>query len=167
MDDLDFGSEDKRGYWLPHRRISYGPAFAWPPQPARFLKWFFAFPGYLFPWNVLYAVFAVGIWVYLTPDLDRFASPTLGLIGFMLVDIGTDQFDVGAGVDAHEFVAGPTAGVHAAGHGRGAERVVPPRRQCGEVGAGDDQMVDGGEVTHGGAQVSLRSALTLRSVYGG
>ncbi|MDJ0640682.1 MAG: sterol desaturase family protein [Paracoccaceae bacterium] len=85
MDDLEFGSEDKRGYWSPHRRISYGPAFAWPPQPARFVRWFFGFPGYLLPWNVLYAALAVLIWFYATPALESFAAPTLGLFGLMLV----------------------------------------------------------------------------------
>ena len=33
MDDSKYGSEDSRGYWTPDRRISYGPVFAWPPQP--------------------------------------------------------------------------------------------------------------------------------------
>lgn len=79
MDDSEYGSVDNRGYWRPNERISYGPTFVWPPQPKAFLKWFFAFPGYLLPWNVLYAVFAVVIWVYLTPALERFETLTFGL----------------------------------------------------------------------------------------
>ena len=85
MDDSDFGREDKRGYWAPDKRISYGPTFVWPPQPRAFLKWFFGLPGYLLPWNVLYAVGAVGIWWVFTPALERFAAPSLGLIALMLV----------------------------------------------------------------------------------
>jgi hypothetical protein len=34
-------------------------AFDWPPRPRSLLKWFFGFPGYLLPWNLLYAVAAV------------------------------------------------------------------------------------------------------------
>jgi sterol desaturase/sphingolipid hydroxylase (fatty acid hydroxylase superfamily) len=84
MDDSKFGSEDSRGYWAPDKRISYGPTFVWPPQPRAFLKWVFGFPGYLLPWNVLYAVAAVGIWMFLTPALERFETPTLSLFGLML-----------------------------------------------------------------------------------
>ncbi len=79
MDDAEFGSEDQRGYWTPHTRVSYGPAFAWPPQPKALFKWIFAFPGYLLPWNVLYALLALAIWAYLTPALDRFETVTPGL----------------------------------------------------------------------------------------
>lgn len=84
MDDSKLGTEDARGYWTPKKRISYGPTFVWPPQPRAFLKWFFGLPGYLLPWNVLYAVAALGIWAFLTPELERFAAPTLGLIALML-----------------------------------------------------------------------------------
>ena len=85
MDDSELGKEDARGYWAPHARVSYGPAFAWPPMPRAFVKWFFGFPGYLLPWNVLYALVALGIWVFFTPDLERFVAPTIGLIALMLV----------------------------------------------------------------------------------
>ena len=44
------------GFWTPKEPVSYGPAFDWPPRPRALLKWFFGFPGYLWPWNVLYAV---------------------------------------------------------------------------------------------------------------
>jgi len=84
MDDSDFGTEDSRGYWRPSQRISYGPTFVWPPQPRAFLKWFFGLPGYLLPWNVFYAVFAIGIWVYLTPALERFETLTFGLASLIL-----------------------------------------------------------------------------------
>ena len=77
VDDLRFGTEDKRGNWTPSKPISYGPAFAWPPQPQTFVKWFFGFPGYLLPWNVLYAALALFIWFYLTPPLENFATLTL------------------------------------------------------------------------------------------
>ncbi|MEM8748861.1 MAG: sterol desaturase family protein [Pseudomonadota bacterium] len=76
MDDSKLGAEDARGYWTPDKRISYGPAFAWPPQPKALFKWFFGFPGYLLPWNVLYAIAAFAIWYYLTPALEVFETLT-------------------------------------------------------------------------------------------
>lgn len=70
MDDRAFGTEDGKGSWTPREPISYGPAFAWPPQPRALIKWLFGFPGYFLPWNVLYAVAALLIWQFLTPSLD-------------------------------------------------------------------------------------------------
>ncbi len=77
MDDSAFGTDDRRGNWTPRARISYGPAFAWPPQPVALFKWFFGFPGYLFPANALYAALAGVIWLHLTPPLDVASDHTL------------------------------------------------------------------------------------------
>jgi hypothetical protein len=85
MDDAKYGTEDSRGYWQPKGRISYGPVFEWPPKPKVLLKWFFGFPGYLFPWNVIYAVAAVGIWVYLTPALETMRTFSFSWAGLILV----------------------------------------------------------------------------------
>lgn len=84
IDDLDFGKEDSRGGWAPDRRVSYGPTFRWPPQPVAFVKWFFGFPGYLLPWNALYAVAAVLIWAFLTPSLDTLKTFSFGWAGLIL-----------------------------------------------------------------------------------
>ncbi|MEP4432811.1 MAG: sterol desaturase family protein, partial [Hyphomicrobiales bacterium] len=70
MDELKFGKIDARGGWAPDKPISYGPAFAWPPQPKALFKWFFGFPGYFLPWNLLYAFAAILIWLFLTPSLE-------------------------------------------------------------------------------------------------
>ena len=67
MGESDFGREDSRGDWSPDKPISYGPLFAWPPKPRALVTWFFGIPGYLLPWNLAYAIAAVGIWFFLTP----------------------------------------------------------------------------------------------------
>ena len=85
MDDSKVGTEDSRGYWVPNDRVSYGPVFEWPPRPKVLVKWFFGFPGYFLPWNVLYAVAAVGIWLYLTPPLDAFQTFSFGWAGLILL----------------------------------------------------------------------------------
>jgi sterol desaturase/sphingolipid hydroxylase (fatty acid hydroxylase superfamily) len=69
MDDKAFGKEE-RGNWTPNRLVSYGPLMAWPWKLVPFLKWFFGYPGFLFPWAVLYAALALGIWAFLTPSLE-------------------------------------------------------------------------------------------------
>ena len=85
MDDSKFGTEDSRGYWAPKEPISYGPAFAWPPEPRKLLKWFFGFPGYFLPWNVLYALAAIAIWFYLTPPLETFETFSFSWAGLILL----------------------------------------------------------------------------------
>ncbi len=49
--------------------ISYGPAFDWPPDPKRLVKWLFGFPGYFLPWNVFYAGVALVLWAWFSPGL--------------------------------------------------------------------------------------------------
>mgnify|MGYP001335688427 FL=1 len=85
MDDLKFGAEDARGYWKPIKSISYGPFFEWPPKPKALFKWFFGFPGYLLPWNLLYALAAIIIWLYLTPPLEKMTTLKVDWIGFILL----------------------------------------------------------------------------------
>lgn len=85
MDDAAFGTDDRRGNWVPKNPISYGPAFDWPPRPAALFKWFFGFPGYLLPWNVLYAVAALLIWTYLTPSLETMRTFGAGWVGLILL----------------------------------------------------------------------------------
>ena len=50
------------------------PVWAWPPAPLKLLKWVFAYPGFLLPWNVVFFGIAVATWAYLTPELARMAN---------------------------------------------------------------------------------------------
>lgn len=85
MDDSAYGTDDRRGNWAPAKPISYGPAFNWPPDPKALLKWFFGFPGYFLPWNVLYAVAALLIWRYLTPPLETMTEFRASWVGLILL----------------------------------------------------------------------------------
>lgn len=85
MDDSAFGKEDSRGNWKPDAPVSYGPVFTWPPKARVLFKWFFGFPGYFLPWNVLYAVAAVLIWMFLTPSLETLKTFSISWIGLILL----------------------------------------------------------------------------------
>ena len=85
IEETDLGSRDKRGYWKPKKSISYGPFFEWPPKPKALFKWFFGFPGYLLPWNLLFALAAIIIWLYLTPPLEKMTTLNVDWIGFILL----------------------------------------------------------------------------------
>src|SRR5579884_4092268 len=75
----------RRGGWKPEALLRPPPVFVWPPRPAAFLRWFFGYPGYLWPWNAAYTVIALLTWLYLTPDLARMRSFEPGWIAQLFV----------------------------------------------------------------------------------
>ena len=83
--ESEFGTEDSRGYWTPHKLISYGPVFTWPPDPKALFKFFFHVPGYFLPSNFIYALAAVCIWVFLTPSMESMQSLAPGWILLVLL----------------------------------------------------------------------------------
>jgi sterol desaturase/sphingolipid hydroxylase (fatty acid hydroxylase superfamily) len=85
MNDAQFGSRDKRGDWKPFYRIEYPPLFMWPVRPVQFLKWFFGYPGYLLPWNIIYALFSTMIWLYLTPSMATTQTFSVGWLSYLLL----------------------------------------------------------------------------------
>jgi sterol desaturase/sphingolipid hydroxylase (fatty acid hydroxylase superfamily) len=47
--------------------VQPAPIFVWPPKPGRLLRVLLGFPGYLWPWNVMYAGIALVTWQFLMP----------------------------------------------------------------------------------------------------
>jgi sterol desaturase/sphingolipid hydroxylase (fatty acid hydroxylase superfamily) len=82
--DSEIGKRDRRGDWRPFKRLKPPPLMVWPPQPVGFLKWLFGYPGYLWPWSVLYLVVAVLTWTYLTPALTTMQGFAFGWVGLIL-----------------------------------------------------------------------------------
>lgn len=64
MDDLKYGTRNKRGDWAPSEPAGTAPLFVFPPQPMKLLKWL---PHYFFPYNVLFALSAVAWWQWVLP----------------------------------------------------------------------------------------------------
>lgn len=54
MDDLKFGTRNKRGDYAPGGPLEVAPVLVWPPRPLKFLAWL---PGYFLPWNAVLARF--------------------------------------------------------------------------------------------------------------
>src|SRR5437588_4809772 len=84
-DAIQIRKRDRRGEWQPAELPKMPPVFVWPPQPRNFAKWFFGYPGYLWPWNTTYAVVASLTLVYLTPDLASMKTFQFGWIAFIFV----------------------------------------------------------------------------------
>jgi sterol desaturase/sphingolipid hydroxylase (fatty acid hydroxylase superfamily) len=71
MDDLAFGSRNKRGDWTPNEPAATAPLFIFPLKPLALLKWI---PSYFLPFNLLFAASAYVWWAYLLPDFFRFQN---------------------------------------------------------------------------------------------
>ena len=76
---------DQRGDWHPAVRPDAPPIWKWPPRPLQVLQWIFANPGYLFPWNVMFAGIAILTWLYTQPELSRMAEFEIGWIAHIFL----------------------------------------------------------------------------------
>jgi sterol desaturase/sphingolipid hydroxylase (fatty acid hydroxylase superfamily) len=77
MDDLSFGTRDKRGNWKPSGKLEVAPLYALPPRPLALLRWL---PGYFLPWNALFAVSAVAYWYWAVPPPEAMQTLSWGWI---------------------------------------------------------------------------------------
>jgi sterol desaturase/sphingolipid hydroxylase (fatty acid hydroxylase superfamily) len=67
MDDLRFGTRDKRGDWAPAAHLQIAPFYRLPPNILAVIRWL---PGYFLPWNLLFAISAVLYWHFVVPDVE-------------------------------------------------------------------------------------------------
>ena len=72
--DTQAGIRNARGEWRPAEAIALAPINAWPPQPARTARWFFGFPGFLWPYNAFWLGVTLITWFFLTPSLGAMAT---------------------------------------------------------------------------------------------
>ena len=69
MVETPLGTRDARGNWRPPYIIEKPIFMSWPLKPVAVLKFFFGWPGYLWPWNALFFAFPLVAWLYMTPPL--------------------------------------------------------------------------------------------------
>ena len=81
MDDLKFGSRDKREDWAPSKALEPAPIWLFPPQPKKILAWI---PAFFFPYNVLFMVSAVAYWHLVVPEPEEMQSFAWGWVLKML-----------------------------------------------------------------------------------
>jgi sterol desaturase/sphingolipid hydroxylase (fatty acid hydroxylase superfamily) len=82
MDDLIYGTRNKRGDWKPKEAIEPPPVFVWPPRLLGLLRWL---PHYLVPWNALFLGLAMLFWFFLTPPMAMLRTLAPGWILYLLV----------------------------------------------------------------------------------
>jgi sterol desaturase/sphingolipid hydroxylase (fatty acid hydroxylase superfamily) len=77
MDDLKYGTRNKRGDWSPGEAAATAPLFVLPPQPLKLLKWL---PSYFLPYNLLFALSAVAWWHWVLPEVEIMKSLAWGWV---------------------------------------------------------------------------------------
>ncbi len=82
MDDLQFGTRNKRGDWTPKEPLKVAPLLVWPWSITAFLKWL---PGYFLPWNALFMAIAIAIWWFALPSMETMKTLAPGWIAFIWV----------------------------------------------------------------------------------
>ena len=71
MDDLRFGTRNKRGDWAPNAIPEIAPFWSWPPQVLKVLKWL---PGYIWPWNAFHMAATLAYWYWVIPDVETMTT---------------------------------------------------------------------------------------------
>ncbi len=82
MDDLTFGTRDKRQNWTPKDPLKTAPVFVYPPRPAEFLAWL---PHYFLPWNLLLFAAAAAAWLWLTPGTETLKTVSPGWVAWLAI----------------------------------------------------------------------------------
>jgi sterol desaturase/sphingolipid hydroxylase (fatty acid hydroxylase superfamily) len=77
MDDLKYGSRNKRGDWVPNAPAQPAPLFAFPPRPLAVLKWL---PSYIFPYTAFYFLTALVWWHWVVPPVEVMQSLAWGWV---------------------------------------------------------------------------------------
>lgn len=67
MDDLAWGSRDKRGDWAPAARLEVAPFWQWPMRAGELVAWA---RGYLWPWNAIHLATALAYWHLVVPEVE-------------------------------------------------------------------------------------------------
>lgn len=67
MDDLQFGTRNKRGDWKPKDILEVSPLWSWPPRPAKLMQWL---AGYLWPWNFFIMATTLLWWNFVIPTAE-------------------------------------------------------------------------------------------------
>ena len=75
MDDLQFGTRNKRGDWAPSARLDVAPFWRRPLRLGAVLRWI---PDYLWPWNAFHMATALACWFYIVPGVEVMKTLSFG-----------------------------------------------------------------------------------------
>ena len=77
MDDLLYGTRNKRGDWTPNEPPQVPPFWSWPPKVSAVLRWI---PGYVWPWNAFHMATTLAYWYWVIPSMDTMRTLSWGWV---------------------------------------------------------------------------------------
>ncbi|MDD9732739.1 sterol desaturase family protein, partial [Mameliella sp. AT18] len=80
MDDLQYGTRDKRGNWAPNAPLEIAPFWL-----GKFNKMGAFLVDYLWPWNAFHMATALLYWVFVIPDAQTLATLSWGWPLYLLL----------------------------------------------------------------------------------
>jgi sterol desaturase/sphingolipid hydroxylase (fatty acid hydroxylase superfamily) len=101
MDDLAFGTRNKRGDWRPNEPVALPPMWCKPFSLPAVLRWI---PGYLFPWNAFHLAMALLYWRFVIPDVDTLKTLSWGWALWLYVVNGLCIFVMYGSVEIFYYV---------------------------------------------------------------
>ena len=75
MDDLQYGSRNKRGDWAPNGQLQIAPFWRWPWNAKALGEWLVE---YLWPWNAFHMATTLAYWYFIIPDVETMKTLSLG-----------------------------------------------------------------------------------------
>ena len=58
--------------WKPNYKLEFSPFFSEPLNFVKIFKYFFYYPGLIFPWNLVFLLISVVLFYFLTPEIKNF-----------------------------------------------------------------------------------------------
>jgi hypothetical protein len=83
LNDESFGTRDKRGHWKPFGTIAVNPPYVIPFKPIKLFKYYFKYPGMMFPWTFIFGLITILTYFFLTPSLETMKTLELSWIAFI------------------------------------------------------------------------------------
>ena len=83
LNDENFGTRDKRGHWKPFGTIAVNPPYVIPFKPIKLFKYYFKYPGMMFPWTFIFGLITILTYFFLTPSLETMKTLEVSWIAFI------------------------------------------------------------------------------------
>jgi sterol desaturase/sphingolipid hydroxylase (fatty acid hydroxylase superfamily) len=101
MDDLQFGSRNKRGDWAPAQVLELAPFWSFRPAPAKLVGWV---KGYVWPWNLLFLATTALWWALFVPETETLRTLSAGWVLTLLAANWIGIFCLYGGVELRYYV---------------------------------------------------------------
>lgn len=75
MDDLQYGTRNKRGDWAPAQHLEMAPFWSWPLDIKKLAKWVV---GFIWPWNLFSFGMTLLWWYYVLPNVETMRTLSWG-----------------------------------------------------------------------------------------